>query len=40
MFGEMVVVELFVLGLDLFVTSLIAFHIVEVLLSNSISLSK
>ena len=46
MLGEMVVVELFLFYLlllllwDLFVVSLIAFHIVEVLLSNSISLSK
>ena len=40
MFGEMVVVELFVFLWDLFVVSLIAFHIVEVLLIDSMSLSK
>ena len=41
MLGEIIVVELFLLLLwDLFVISLIAFHIVEVLLFNSISLSK
>ena len=40
MLGEMVEVELFVCFLVRFVISLIAFHIVEVLLSDSISLSK